>query len=111
MPTLYYRSPADNLFYPVVGGGNDHGGLFGLADNDHPQYQLGAEKGVANGYASLGATTKVPYAQLPVGTTLGNSVADGAHDHAALGYRKIWASTSAPLAGDGANGDVWMVYV
>lgn len=110
MPTLYYRDPADDQWYPVVGGGNDHGGLFGLADNDHPQYQLAAAKGVASGYASLDAGVKVPYAQLPTGTT-GGTVSDGAHDHAAIGYRKIWASTAAPLAGDGANGDVWMVYV
>lgn len=34
--------------------------------NDHPQYQLRAEKSVANGYASLDGTTKVPYAELPI---------------------------------------------
>jgi hypothetical protein len=110
MATLFFRNPADNLFYPVVGGGNDHGGLFGLADNDHPQYQLVSQKGVASGYATLDAAVKVPYAQLPTGTTFG-TISDGAHNHSALGYRKIWASLSAPLAGDGADGDVWLVYV
>jgi hypothetical protein len=110
MPTLFYRDPQDNQFYPVVGGGNDHGGLFGLADNDHPQYQLAAGRAAANGYASLDAGVKVPYAQLPTGTAAG-TVAIGNHNHTADGYRKIWASTAAPLAGDGADGDVWMVYV
>jgi hypothetical protein len=110
MATLFYRDPNDGQFYPVVGGGNDHGELFGLADDDHPQYARKDAKGVANGYASLDANTKVPYAQLPTGTNTWE-VASGAHEHSALGYRKIWASPSAPLAGDGADGDVWMVYV
>lgn len=109
MPTLYYRDPADDQWYPVVGGGNDHGGLFGLADNDHPQYQLAAEKGVASGFASLDAGVKVPYAQLPTGTTAGTTVADGGHNHVALGYRPITASTAAPSGG--ADGDVWLTYI
>jgi hypothetical protein len=108
MATLFYRDPNDDLFYPVVGGGNDHGGLFGLADNDHPQYQLAAGKGVASGYASLDAGVKVPYAQLPTGTTLGSTIADGGHNHAALGYRPITASTAAPSGG--VDGDVWLTY-
>lgn len=108
MPTLYYRDPNDNQFYPVVGGGNDHGNLFGLADNDHPQYELAANKGAANGYASL-SSGKVPYAQLPTGTTAGTTVADGGHNHSALGYRPITASTAAPSGG--VDGDVWMTYV
>lgn len=108
MPTLYYRDPNDNQFYPVVGGGNDHGNLFGLADNDHPQYELVANRGAANGYATL-ASGKVPIAQIPVGTAAGTTVADGAHNHSALGYRPITASTTAPSGG--ADGDVWMTYV
>ena len=43
----------------------DHGGLSGLADDDHPQYQLRSEEGAANGYASLDASTLVPVAQIP----------------------------------------------
>lgn len=40
-----------------------------------------AEKGLANGYASLNASTKVPFAQLPSGTG-GSEVAVGNHTHA-----------------------------
>lgn len=43
----------------------DHGLLGGLADDDHPQYQLRSEKGAASGYASLDGTTRLPAAQLP----------------------------------------------
>lgn len=35
----------------------------------HPQYQLESEKGVADGYASLGSDGKVPTAQLPATMT------------------------------------------
>lgn len=35
------------------------------AADPHPQYALDSEKGVASGYASLDAATKVPIAQLP----------------------------------------------
>lgn len=107
MATLFYRDPNDGQWYPVVGGGNDHGGLFGLADDDHPQYQLVAQKAVANGYASLDATVKVPLAQVPTGTT-NTGVALGGHDHSALGYRPITASTGAPSGG--VDGDVWLTY-
>lgn len=41
-----------------------------------------ANKGVASGYASLDATTKVPIAQIPTGTT-GSTVALGNHTHTA----------------------------
>jgi hypothetical protein len=107
MPTLLYRDPDDDQFYPVVGGGNDHGGLFGLGDDDHPQYARKDAKGVASGYASLDASVKVPIAQIPTGTVAG-TVATGDHSHAALGYRPITASTGAPSGG--ADGDVWLTY-
>jgi hypothetical protein len=46
-----------------------HSDLDGLAvGDDHPQYQEEDEKGVASGYASLDATTKIPSAQLPQAT-------------------------------------------
>lgn len=106
MATLMYRDPNDGQFYPVVGGGNDHGNLGGLADNDHPQYLL-KTGGTLTGQLTLPSTA-------PVG------VYDAAHKwyvdskavhtHAADGYRKIWAATTSPVAGDGANGDIWMVY-
>lgn len=41
------------------GGGTDHGALSGLADNDHPQYQLTSSKGQANGYAALNGSAEI----------------------------------------------------
>lgn len=43
----------------------DHGELGGLADDDHPQYQLRSEAGDAGGYAELDNDGVVPKAQLP----------------------------------------------
>lgn len=37
--------------------------------NPHTQYQLDSAKGVANGYPSLDAGTKIPIAQVPTGST------------------------------------------
>ncbi len=37
----------------------DHGGLAGLGDDDHTQYQLRSEKGVANGYAGLDVSGEI----------------------------------------------------
>jgi hypothetical protein len=46
----------------------DHGlALTGLTDDDHTQYQKESEKGVADGYASLGADALVPQDQLGAG--------------------------------------------
>jgi hypothetical protein len=46
-----------------------HSGLSGLTSgDDHTQYQKESEKGVANGYAGLGAGALVPMAQLASGT-------------------------------------------
>lgn len=61
-----------------TGGVTDHGALTGLADNDHPQYQLKNQRGVASGYASLGTDGKVPSTQLPTPAT------GGVTSHAAL---------------------------
>lgn len=41
------------------GGGGDHGALAGLGDDDHTQYQLRSEQGVANGYPSLDANARL----------------------------------------------------
>jgi hypothetical protein len=106
MATLMYRDPNDGQFYPVVGGGNDHGNLGGLADDDHPQYLLKA------GGTMTGALVLPAAPTNPSDAATKNYVDTKAiHTHAADGYRKIWASTVAPTAGEGANGDVWMVYV
>jgi len=54
----------------------DHGGLSGLADNDHPQYQLGSEKNSANGYAGLDGSTKLTGSQQVYGSAT-NTAAEG----------------------------------
>lgn len=118
-PDLHEKLPPEVL--PPGGGGvTDHGALTGLADDDHPQYQQEAEKGAASGYASLDATTKVPIAELPTGTTgttvaLGNAAAglvaahEGAADPhtvyqkesekgAASGYASLDGSIKVPIA-------------
>ena len=59
----------DDGTWQLPAGTTDHGSLDGLADDDHPQYQLESEKGQANGYASLGSDGIVPTTQLPVSTT------------------------------------------
>lgn len=48
----------------------DHGLLSGLLDDDHTQYQLRSEEGVANGYAGLDGSALVPAAQLNLSATL-----------------------------------------
>lgn len=51
---------------PVV----DHSTLSNLTVGDpHTQYQRESEKAAASGYASLDASTKIPIAQIPTGTT------------------------------------------
>ena len=52
-----------------IGGGtaaasSDHGGLTGLGDDDHAQYQKESEKDAASGYAGLTAATKLNLAQM-----------------------------------------------
>lgn len=47
-----------------------HSGLTGLTTgDDHTQYQKESEKGVADGYASLDSSAKVPIAQITTGST------------------------------------------
>lgn len=84
--------------YPSTPSAIDHGSLSGLSDDDHPQYQLRSEKGVANGYASLDGGGKVPAAQLP----------------SALSFQGTWnASTNTPTltSGVGTAGDIYIVSV
>jgi hypothetical protein len=45
-----------------------HSALTGLTNDEHTQYQKESEKGVANGYPSLGADSLVPQDQLGTGT-------------------------------------------
>ena len=56
----------------------DHGLLQGLGDDDHPQYQLRTEKGLALGYAGLDAGALVPSTQLPLAVSGPGVAAAGA---------------------------------
>lgn len=68
---IFWRSDLEQLFrwdgatwQPLAAGNviTDHGALSGLGDDDHPQYQLRSEQGVANGYPSLDANLIVEQA-------------------------------------------------
>jgi hypothetical protein len=135
MPTLFYRDPQSNNFMPVVGGGNDHGNLFGLTDYDHPQYVMrigDTMSGDLDITGSLSATVGVEFNGAAVikgsaGAISVRNIGDTAYaniyaaeptvaSHLATknyidtrNYRPIFASTGAPSGG--TNGDVWMVYV
>jgi hypothetical protein len=58
------------------------------AADPHTGYQREAEKAAANGYASLDASTKVPFAQLPTGAG-SSQVAVGDHSHAGFSFVSI----------------------
>jgi hypothetical protein len=85
----------------------DHGGLGGLADDDHTQYHntaradawLAAQKATANGLATLDAGGKIPVDQLPASV---------------MQYKGVWnASTNTPTLADGTGdtGDIYRVSV
>jgi len=84
-----------------VGGGGvtDHGMLSGLADNDHPQYQVVSQKGIASGYASLGTDGKVPTGQLPTSSSGGTLPADLSGSWYAGRY---WYSLGTSITIDGS---------
>jgi hypothetical protein len=63
----------------------DHGGTDGLGDDDHPQYQLRSEEGMANGYASLDAGALVPTGQLGTGVASPTTVLAGDQTWKSLG--------------------------
>lgn len=67
------------------------------ASDPHTQYQKESERGVANGYASLDANTKIPVAQIPTGTAAG-TVATGDHGH------NYVAPTRSVISGGGLTG-------
>ena len=52
----------------ATAGASDHGALTGLADDDHPQYQLVSGKDAASGYPGLSAGSKIAGAQVTYGT-------------------------------------------
>ena len=96
----------DHLHTGVAEAGTlDHGAaLTGLTDDDHTQYQKESEKGAASGYASLGADTKVPAAELgnnrsatvadettegiAAAAGAGGEYSDGAHTHGTGAWRR-----------------------
>ena len=68
----------DRTWATVSGGGvSDHGGLTGLGDDDHTQYQLRSEKAAAGGYASLDGGVLVPVAQMATGSASSSSYLRG----------------------------------
>ncbi|HEY0098386.1 MAG TPA: hypothetical protein VGB76_05470 [Pyrinomonadaceae bacterium] len=63
---VYLTQTEGNGLYAALGSGvTAHGLLTGLSDDDHPQYQLRAEKNTANGYVGLDAGALVPDNRLP----------------------------------------------
>lgn len=100
-------------------GVTDHGALTGLADDDHKQYQLNSARGVANGYAPLDGSGKVPIANVPTGSAAG-TVSLGNHNHDATYVNASGDSmtgrltlTGGPIivgndpAGSQYNGSIW----
>lgn len=87
------------------GGVTDHGTLTGLGDNDHPQYQLVAEKGAANGYASLDAGSKVPLAQIPTAVATDTEVTAAVSTHEAASDPHPGYATDADLTNHVAAAD------
>jgi len=63
------------------------------AVDPHIGYQKESDKGIASGYASLDATIKVPYAQIPTGTAA-STIAIGNHAHTGV-YWTLWSGTLA----------------
>lgn len=69
----------------IPGEAADHGGLAGLADDDHPQYLTAeranatyvtlSQRGVANGVATLDGTGVIPDGQIPAGIARDGEVA------------------------------------
>lgn len=79
-PTLADFTNAAHDHGDVDDGGNIPQSSVTNLVTDLASKEIAANKGVASGYASLDGTTKVPYAQLPVGTSV-NTVAAGPHTH------------------------------
>lgn len=72
--TNRYVTDADpRLVIPVT----DHGALTGLADNDHPQYQLVSDKNSANGYVGLNASSLISPIYLDMGNVLPTAITVG----------------------------------
>jgi hypothetical protein len=86
----YGRSPAFFATPPASGGGvTTHSALTNpgmTTGDDHTQYQLRAEKGVANGYASLDSGVLIPIAQIPTisHASLSNLLVGNPHTQYAL---------------------------
>ncbi|MCP9494060.1 MAG: hypothetical protein MSG64_06335 [Pyrinomonadaceae bacterium MAG19_C2-C3] len=81
------------------GGVTDHGALTGLADNDHPQYQLAIEKNNAGGYAALDENGLIADNRLPASIARDTEVAAAVTAHEA-------ASNPHPQYLTPAEGDV-----
>jgi len=78
---LLYKRNSGNTAWESVGvdaSSVDHGTLAGLLDDDHTQYQLRTEKGAANGYAGLDASSEIADA------THGTRAGGGLHAEATM---------------------------
>lgn len=84
---VYLMQPEGDARYALLGGSGitDHGALTGLADDDHPQYQLRSEKNTAGGYAGLDGSALLPDNRLPASIARDTEVsaAVAAHEGAA----------------------------
>lgn len=77
----------------IVAGTVDHGGLTGLGDDDHTQYQKESEKDQNNGYAGLNSSGLVPEARIDAAIARDSEVTAAVAAHAAAadphtGYQK-----------------------
>jgi hypothetical protein len=80
-----------------------HGNLAGLSSNDHPQYQLYSEKGIALGYVGLNSSAQVAISNLPFTSTPPTQVTKaaaslGTLNEIALADHKHDVLTAAPLS-------------
>jgi Coiled stalk of trimeric autotransporter adhesin len=105
-------------FHPLPEGITDHGGLFGLSDDDHPQYLTNAR---GDARYSLTGHVHTNYAQTNANATISgtwtfsavpyfqNSGAFLYHGSNTMSSGKITVSADPPSGG--ANGDIWLVVV
>jgi hypothetical protein len=77
------------------GGVADHGGLTGLSDNDHPQYQLRSEQNQSGGYAGLDGSGLMPDARLPAGVARDAEVSSAVAAEASSRDAAIVAASAA----------------
>lgn len=83
----------------------DHGGLTGLTDDDHTQYQKESEKDAASGYVGLDASENATIDGIING---GDKIRPGTDAGATQTASGIYAGTGAPNNANGADGDFYL---